>query len=174
LVLFRAPLKQRGRAILMDGPNMWIYIPGTNRPIRISPQQQLTGAASNSDVARIVFSLDYIAQKMEYRNMDNIPIIQLNLHAREKNAVYQQVNLLVEEKNLHPLKAEFFSLSGKLIRTIEYSGYKDVLGKQRPMTVTIFDAVKSGAKVVMHYYNMRIENTPPEYYQPSYLGRFAN
>ncbi len=174
LVLYRQPIKQRGRALLLDGANMWIHIPGTSRPMRISPQQQLTGAVSNADVARVVFSLDYIADSIEKNQLDDRPALKLDLRARQNNTSYQRIHLWVAENNLHPLKADFFSLSGKLIRTIHYSGYQNILGQQRPTVLQISDALQPTAKATLNYSNFRIQDTPEEYYQPSYLGRLEN
>jgi outer membrane lipoprotein-sorting protein len=174
LVLYRQPAMQRGRALLLDGTNMWIYIPGTSRPMRISPQQQLTGAVSNADVARVVFSLDYVAESMEKHRLGDVPALKLDLRARQSNVTYQRVELWIAEKDLHPLKAEFFSLSGKLIRTIQYGGYRNILGQQRPTTIQISDAINPAMKATLTYSNFKIQDTPEEYYQPSYLGRLAN
>lgn len=174
LVLYRQPIKQRGRSLLLDGSNMWIYIPGTSRPMRISPQQQLTGAVSSADVARVVFSLDYMAESIEKQRIDDLPVLKLDLHARQNSVTYQRIHLWVTEKELHPLKADFFSLSGKLIRSIQYSGYQNVLGKQRPTILEISDAINPTVKATMSYSNFKIKDTPEEYYQPSYLGRLEN
>jgi len=174
LVLYRQPIKQRGRALLLDGANMWIYIPGTSRPVRISPQQQLIGAVSNADVARVVFSLDYTADSIEKQRLDDLSALKLDLHARQNGVPYQRIHLWVAEKNLHPLRADFFSLSGKLIRTIKYSGYQSVLGKERPTILQISDAINPTIKATLSYSGFKIQNTPEEYYQPSYLGRLAN
>src|SRR2546426_10229428 len=43
LVRFTEPPKIKGRAILMNGENTWIYIPGTRGALRISAQQRLLG-----------------------------------------------------------------------------------------------------------------------------------
>jgi len=34
------------------GDDMWVYLPDTRRPVRITPLERLTGDASNGDVAR--------------------------------------------------------------------------------------------------------------------------
>ena len=47
------PVKVAGRAILFVEQNMWIYVPGTRRALRISPQQRILGGVSNADVAPI-------------------------------------------------------------------------------------------------------------------------
>ncbi|AMW35897.1 outer membrane lipoprotein-sorting protein [Haematospirillum jordaniae] len=174
LVLYRQPVKQRGRALLLDGANMWIYIPGTSRPVRISPQQQLIGAVSNADVSRVVFSLDYTADSIEKQRLDDLSALKLDLHAQKSSAPYQRIHLWIAEKNLHPLRADFFSLSGKLIRTIKYSGYQNVLGKERPTILQISDSINPTIKATLSYSGFKIQNTPEEYYQPSYLGRLAN
>ena len=174
LSLFRKPVKENGRALLMDGPNMWIYIPGTSRPLRISPQQQLTGAVSNADVARTVFRLDYEAGHVEKQPLDGLPALKLDLRARESNVLYPKIELWIAENDLHPLKADFFSLSGKLIRTVQYGGYQDILGRQRPTELRITDAINPAVKATLVYSDFKIKETPLEYYQPSYLGRLGN
>lgn len=174
LVQYRQPIKQRGRALLLDGPNMWIYIPGTSRPVRISPQQQLIGAVSNADVARVVFNLDYEAERVEKARLGDTPVLRLTLRARQATTSYQSVILRVADPGLRPLTAEFYSLSGKLIRTIRYEGYQQVLGVARPTVLNIADAINPAVTATLTYSNFRIKETPEAYFQPSYLGRLAN
>lgn len=174
LVLYRQPVKQSGRALLLDGANMWIHIPGASRPVRISPQQQLIGAVSNADVARVVFSLDYSTDSMEKVRLDEQQVIRLDLRAKQNSVPYQRIQLWVSEKDLHPLRADFFSLSGKMVRTITYSGYQTVLGRLRPTVLQISDAINPATKATLTYSKFKIQETPEEYYQPSYLGRLKN
>ena len=174
LVLYRQPLKQRGRAMLLDGPNMWIHIPGTNRPIRISAQQQLVGAVSNADVARVVFSIDYDSDRIEKLRMGDTPALKLSLRAKQRTSSYQTVSLWVGDQDYRPLKAEFFSLSGKLVRTIDYKGYKSVLGKLRPTVLEISDAINPSVSATLTFSDFKVKETPAEYYQPSYLGRLSH
>lgn len=174
LVLYRQPLKQRGRALLLDGPNMWIHIPGTNRPIRISAQQQLAGAVSNADVARVVFSIDYDSERIEKVRVGDTPALKLSLRAKQRTSSYQTIQLWVGEQDYRPLKAEFYSLSGKLVRTIQYGGYKPVLGRHRPTVLEITDAINPSVSATLTFSNFKIKETPAEYYQPSYLGRLSH
>src|ERR1051326_4121523 len=59
IVEFVAPATDKGKFLLMLRDAMWIYMPSASRPIRISPLQRLTGQASNGDVARTNFTVDY-------------------------------------------------------------------------------------------------------------------
>ncbi len=57
-VEFMSP-RDKGRHLLMLGDDMWIYLPDTSRPIRITPLERLSGDASNGDVARTNYAVDY-------------------------------------------------------------------------------------------------------------------
>jgi hypothetical protein len=59
IVEFTAPQTEKGKYLLMLRDAMWIYMPSASRPIRISPLQRLMGQASNGDVARTSFTVDY-------------------------------------------------------------------------------------------------------------------
>ncbi len=170
LVLYREPVKQRGRVLLMDGPDMWIFIPGTSRALRISPQQQLVGGVSHADVARVVFDLDYTAQSLNQVEEKGKTLLKLALTSKAANTPYRSLILYCTEA-YEPVKAEFYSLSGKLLRTAYYESYQTVLGKKRPMAIRMVSAVDSGENVRLVYSDMGIKETPRSYYQPSYLNQ---
>ena len=50
-VEFLSP-REKGRHLLMLGDDMWVYLPDTSRPVRITPLERLAGDASNGDGAR--------------------------------------------------------------------------------------------------------------------------
>ena len=58
VVKFTDPARERGKAMLMVNDDLWMYIPGSKRTFRISPQQRLMGDVSNADVARVNFADD--------------------------------------------------------------------------------------------------------------------
>ena len=170
LVLYRQPVKQRGRVLLMDGPDMWIFIPGTSRALRISPAQQLVGGVSHADVARVVFNIDYSADSLEVVNEDGKNMYKLALTSKATNTPYRSITLYCLE-NYEPVKAEFFSLSGKLLRTAYFENYQMILGKMRPMSIRMISAVSASENVVLMYSDMAVKETPKSYYQPSYLNQ---
>ena len=57
-VEFMSP-REKGRHLLMLGDDMWVYLPDTSRPVRITPLERLSGDASNGDVARTNYAVDY-------------------------------------------------------------------------------------------------------------------
>ena len=49
-VEFMSP-REKGQHLLMLGDDMWVYLPDTSRPVRITPLERLSGDASNGDIA---------------------------------------------------------------------------------------------------------------------------
>ncbi len=165
LVKFTYPANNKGRLFLMVGNNMWIYIPDTRRPIRISPQQRLLGQISNGDVARVVYSLDYnatlLGKEGEYS--------KLELTAKTKDATYSRILLWTDTENFAPQKAEFYAASGKLLKTALYKSYSMVLGKERPKILEIHDELRKDEYSIMEYSNMKVDDTPKAFFQEAYL-----
>nr|VFK53680.1 MAG: Outer membrane lipoprotein-sorting protein [Candidatus Kentron sp. TUN]VFK54067.1 MAG: Outer membrane lipoprotein-sorting protein [Candidatus Kentron sp. TUN]VFK55267.1 MAG: Outer membrane lipoprotein-sorting protein [Candidatus Kentron sp. TUN] len=170
LVKYTAPLTARGKLLLMLEENMWIYIPGTRRAIRISPQQQLLGQVSNADVARVVYSIDYRADAMVEEKSENTDAYRVTLKPRN-NSPYGKIELVVAKSDCRPLKAAFYTLSGRLLKTISYHDYRDVAGRSRPMQLEIEDAIKKGERTLLDYSNLDIVDTPDSWFQKNYLPR---
>nr|WP_113869420.1 outer membrane lipoprotein-sorting protein [Brenneria salicis]NMN90758.1 outer membrane lipoprotein-sorting protein [Brenneria salicis ATCC 15712 = DSM 30166]RBP57726.1 outer membrane lipoprotein-sorting protein [Brenneria salicis ATCC 15712 = DSM 30166]RLM28864.1 hypothetical protein BHG07_16610 [Brenneria salicis ATCC 15712 = DSM 30166] len=171
LVLYTQPIKNKGRAILLTDRNMWIYIPGTSRAMRISPQQQLVGAASNADISRVVFNIDYTPVSSMTKTQNDSEVIELELQAKEASTPYRKVVLTVKKNNFHPLKADFYSLSGKKLKSIDYLEYAPILGEQRPVKLVIRDSINTSKITTLTYADFSLEKTPEAFYQPSYLNR---
>jgi len=171
LVIYEAPPMNKGRVLLLVGNNMWIYIPGTRNPLRISPQQQIIGGVSNADAARVVFHLDYNVDAVTQDVLDGQDVLKLSLTAKTTGAAYKNITLWIEEDTYHPVKAEFLALSGKLLKTVYYKEYKEVLGRKRPTILEVHDGIRKSEISIMKYSEMKIENTPDAYYQKTFMGR---
>src|SRR5574343_1302408 len=58
LILFRSP-GEVGQKVLMSGDDFWMLLPGSARPMRITPLQKLLGDASTGDIATMSWAEDY-------------------------------------------------------------------------------------------------------------------
>lgn len=169
LVKFNYPPENKGRLLLMVGNNMWIYIPGTRGPIRISPQQRLLGQISNGDVARVVYSLDYSAELLGKEKIDKKQCFKLELTSKTMEATYSRILLWAEINSFKPEKAEFYATSGKLLKTAIYKNYTNVLGKEKPLILEVYDELRKDEYSIMEYSNMDIADTPRAFFQKTYL-----
>lgn len=174
LVLYQAPHSTRGRVLLMVEDNVWVYIPGTSNPIRISPQQQLMGQVSNADVARVVYSLDYQVTGVDTDVYNNENVLVLHLSAKTKGAAYKAITLWVKPDVYLPIKAEFYAVSGRHLKTAYYKKYQSILGALRPTVLDIHDAVQTNAITTLEYTDFTVDTTPDAFYQKSYMERVSN
>ena len=112
--------KEAGRAVLMLGDQMWLLLPGTRRPVRVSPQQRLMGPAAGGDVARTRFHEDYTVEGMVEDAGEGRPCWRLELAARRPSLSARKVLLWVAKDGVVPVRAEFRLASGKLARTAHF------------------------------------------------------
>ncbi len=112
--------KETGRAVLMLGDQMWLLLPGTKRPVRVSPQQRLMGPAAGGDVARTRFREDYTVEGMAEDTCDGRPCWRLDLTAKRPSLSARKVLLWVAKEGVLPVRAEFRLASGKLARTAHF------------------------------------------------------
>jgi hypothetical protein len=109
--------KEKGRAVLLLGDQMWLLLPNSKRPVKVTPQQRLLGPAAGGDVARTRFREDYTVQSLTQEGLDGQDCWRLELAARRPALSARQVILWVAKEGILPLKAEFHLASGKLART---------------------------------------------------------
>lgn len=169
VVKFTNPARERGKAMLMVNDDLWMYIPGSKRTFRISPQQRLLGDVSNADVARVNYAEDYastILKKSE--KVDGKDCYLIELTAKNKVS-YAKIHYWVEHKNYRPVKATFFAVSGKPLKYATYKGYKSIAGTVRPTVVYIVDGIKPDWKSEIHYTSMGKKSFPASIFQQSAL-----
>ena len=169
LVKFTYPKRDKGKVMLMVGNNLWIYIPTSRNPIRISQQQRLIGQVSNGDVVRTNFSQDYFASLLEEIELEGKNCYLLELIAKSNEVAYHRIIYWVEKGSFNPVKSEFYTISGKLLKSAYYQGYKDILGRERITQMVIADNLREGQTSIMEYSNMKIEEFPDHIFQKSYL-----
>ena len=124
---------------------MWLTRPGLSKPIPISPRQRMSGQASNGDIAATNYAGDYDAELSGNETVDSEACHVLELRARHKRATYDRIRYWVSVKRVVAVKAEFYSLSGKLLKTarFEYDNAIEYEGKRIPFVskMTIRDAL---------------------------------
>ena len=112
--------KEKGRAVLLRGDEMWLLLPGTKHPIRVTPQQRLLGPASGGDVARTRFREGYRVEGAEAASLEGRPCWRLDLIAKRPSLSARTVRLWVAREGEVPLLAEFHLASGLLARTARF------------------------------------------------------
>lgn len=169
MVYFTLPAKWKGRKMLMIGNDVVMIFPNTSKPVRLSPSQRLMGNVANGDVARVSFSLDYNSTLIGEEKLDNKDCYRLKLTAKNAGTTYNSIDLWVEKDNFFPLKAIFYSLSGKELKEAYYSDLKTLAGSERISKITIYDYIKKDSYSVIEFLSMEREDFSEKYFNIDYL-----
>lgn len=171
VIMILEPASERGQIMLMKGRDLWIFMPEVSQPIRLGLSQRLTGQVANGDLARINFSADYTPTILRAETIDGRPANVLELMANDRTVTYHRVLLWVDKTTDRPLKAQFFSLSNRLMKTCAYEDYQYVAGTQRPMRLVMEDALVPGNRSVLVYRGLKLRNLPDQVFSKDYLKK---
>jgi outer membrane lipoprotein-sorting protein len=171
VVMVTAPASERGQIILMKGRDLWIFMPEVSQPIRIALAQRLTGQVANGDLARANFAGDYTPRIVRSEKIDDESYYVLELKAVDRSVTYQRVVYWVNQKNRWPLKAEFYSLSNRLMKRCRYEDYQTMAGRLRPTRLVMEDALRRGEKSILRYSRMKLRNLPDKIFTKDYLKK---
>ncbi|MBK7356861.1 outer membrane lipoprotein-sorting protein [Propionivibrio sp.] len=171
VVMVTEPASERGQIILMKGRDLWVFMPDVSQPIRIALSQRLTGQVANGDLARANFSADYNPKLLRTDSIDNENYHVLDLIAVDRSVTYQRVVYWVRQRDFWPYKAEFYSLSNRLLKTCKYENYQTMEGRLRPTRLVMEDALKSGEQSVLEYGSMKLRDLPDKIFTKDYLKK---
>lgn len=175
LAEFLAPARIKGRKLLMLDRNMWFIKPGLKKPVPISPRQKLAGGAANGDIASTNYAGDYKPEAVSDDTFNGDECYYFNLVSDNKRVTYDRISYWINKKNKLGVKAEFYTVSGKLLKTavFEYDNTIDVDGETRPFVskMVITDAVVAENITTMIYENVRVKNIPDSAFNLNLLRR---
>jgi outer membrane lipoprotein-sorting protein len=168
IVEFTFPQTEKGKYLLMLRDAMWIYMPTASRPIRISPMQRLMGQASNGDVARTSFTVDYDAKSVA----DDGDAFVIDLVAKDSSVAYNRVRLWIDKQSYEPRRADFYVVSGKLIKRANYKAYGTMAGRRVVTEIEIDDLLRPGNRTVMRYANLTPKENAEKMFTKDALGKW--
>jgi outer membrane lipoprotein-sorting protein len=155
--------KEKGRSVLMLGDRMWLLVPGSRRPLQVTPQQRMMGPAAGGDVARTRFRQDYTVQALHEETQEGRPCWRLELVAKSAQLSARTAQLWVAKEPLQPLKAEFYMASGKLARTATFGPPVQTLGQTVLSGMELLEP--SGAKVSLVFSRWSKGGQDPERFE---------
>lgn len=171
VVMVTEPASERGQILLMKGRDLWIFMPDISQPVRLSLSQRLTGQVANGDLARANFAGDYNATILRTDTIDGEKYYVLELSGVDRSVTYHKVLYWVRQSNFWPYRAEFYSLSDRLLKTSRYENFQPLLGKQRPTRLVMEDALRKGEESVLEYSEMKLRDLPDKIFTKDYLKK---
>ena len=171
VVMTTEPASERGQILLMKGRDLWIFMPEISQPIRLSMSQRLTGQVANGDLARANFAGDYNATILRSDTIDGDKYYVLELIGVDRSVTYHKVLYWVRQSDFWPYRAEFYSLSDRLLKTARYDNFQVILGKKRAARLVMTDALRTGEESVLEYTEMKLRDLPDKIFTKDYLKK---
>ena len=177
LLRYLQPARDSGKLMLKSGSDMWFFDPASKASIRVSPQQRLMGQAANGDVVTVNFASDY---KVTSSSEDDITdgerrprkAQKLLLVATNENATYGSIELWLDAERHAPIKVQFLSDSGRLLKTAFYRRFQRQLGADRPTETVIIDGLRPTSVTIVRFSDYTARKIPVTWFQRDHLPRF--
>lgn len=158
------PARSAGGRLLQMGRNMWYGRPDIQKPVSISSRQKMMGPAANGDIASTNYVKQYDATLLPEQQLDGEPVYVLNLVGKNKWVTYDRIVYYVSRARLVPVKAEFFTVSGKLFKSAAFETGNTILRDGRKQAfisrMVIRDAIVSGNVSVLEYSGVKVAPIP--------------
>ncbi len=181
LVLMKSPA-DAGQKVLMLADDFWLLMPGSQRPMRITPSQKLMGDASTGDIATLSWSDDYTATLVGEEPClpeGEAPTgaaparrcLHLALQASRKGVSYARIELWVGSQRHEPVRADLYVHSDKLAKQARFT--LDKAGKLVEEMV-LQDQLSHHKLTRIQYLSRQARQVPDTWLNPMFLARNPN
>jgi len=169
-VEFLAPQEERGRKMLAQGRNYWSTFPDSKRIVTISKREMIGNSAfAMADIFQLDADNDYDPEVVGEEMADKVKLLKLDLKAKHDDVPYVNVKYWVEEPSSFPVKAEFYGLSGKLLKVLTVQSRKEIGGLTRPEVSKMEDSINKGHVSYWKTKSMIARDVPDSVFTKEYL-----
>jgi outer membrane lipoprotein-sorting protein len=165
VITFLEPANLKGRKIIINDRDMQLVIPKVKNPIHITASQRLAGGVSYGDIIGVSYAQNYIAKIDGEETIAGLgpdgnktnagQCFVLDLTAVNAGSNYHKIILWVAKENLMPVKADFFTLSGKKMSTVYYAAPKKVNGGTVVTKMFLFDQINIAKHYAIEYLDIK-------------------
>ncbi len=145
VVTFLGPKEEVGRKMLANGNNYWSTFPDSKKVVTVSRKEMIGNSAfALADIFQLDADKDYDPTIAGEETVNGIVLLKLNLKAKRDEAPYAKIEYWVEKKDYFPVSAKFYSVSGKLLKSMSVEDRGKLGGRVRPSKVKMVDSVTKG------------------------------
>ena len=171
LVLMRSSA-EAGQKVLMLGDDFWLLMPGSQRPMRITPSQKLLGDAAAGDIATMAWADDYEGSAGPEAPCPPPEASRrcrpLALTATRRGVTYARIDLWLGAARHEPVSADLYVQSDKLAKRARF--VLDKAGTQVDEMV-LLDQLGSGKETRVRYLSRAPRAVPEAWLNPMFLAR---
>ncbi|WP_338848368.1 outer membrane lipoprotein-sorting protein [Massilia sp. W12] len=150
LLAMQWPATSKHKYLLKSGLNLWMYFSDVRRSIRLSARDSFMGTdANNYDVMQTNLLKDYNMTSFSEVQLDGENVLKVELAAKPNTEGYAKLISYISPKEKRLIKNECYSISGSMIKTVQFKGIQEV-GKFRiPRSVLITSMVNKDRSTLM-------------------------
>jgi negative regulator of sigma E activity len=158
-----APPEAKGQKILRVKDEVKIFFPDICKIVPVTSKTSLLGTTfTSTDILRVDLVKDYHATLVGTEIMAGQSAYKLELKAKDETVAFDRVLYWVAEKDFLPLRGEYYTQSGRLLRVLTLSEPKRLGGAVRMSKSVIEDALTAGAKTTSTIQEMEVVKDLPE------------
>ncbi len=166
------PPRNKGEKMLTAGENMWLYLPKINKTMRISESNSFSNSDfSNMDILNPNLSDDYTPTLLGIENYKDEEAYKLELNAKTEEVPYAKILYWIRKKDLYPLRRDFYTFSGHLLKHLVMQTKTDVR-KGMPDVFIMSSVLEKDKYTVLRYLKFEDGKTfPPETFRKDSLTK---
>lgn len=171
IVEFTAPKAEIGRKLLAVKNSYWSTFPDSKRVHAISRREMIGNSAfALADLFQMDAENDYDPDIVKTEKVDDQMCLLLELKAKHSEAPYHRILYHVEETGFFPVRAQFFGVSGKHLKTMSVEKRGLLNGKIRPKVLKMVDAVVAGKTSMWTTNKITPKQLPDKMFSVQYLS----
>ena len=166
------PSYKRGQGYLQADENLWFYDPESGQFSHTTLEDRFQDSdAKNGDFNKSTYAEDYTVGAATEQSLGKYACWVLDLNAKSDSVSYPFMKIWVTEDSHLVLKAEDYSLTKRLMRTVLYPGYTAVSGRYIPTRMIFLDNLTPGNRTELTRSALSLSALPDSVYTKSYLQR---
>jgi hypothetical protein len=142
LVRFLDPA-EKGKFLLRREGSLYLIAPRAKKPVKLTPDYRLSGAASLDEILGTRYSREYVVVSESSEGPD-ADLVALELEARSPGASYPTVRYIVRRSTHRPARADLRLASGKTARIVDFLEWMEA-PRPHPSRLRVSDALNPKA-----------------------------
>lgn len=179
VALCLAPPADQGKSVFTGDKEVWFFDPKSKHPTRVSPHH-FKGRFFVSDALSTSFNSEYETEldgeeTIPDASHHNVLCLRLKMKKRDKSGLTPElIEYWVDKKLLQPIRGQFFTGNGKLLRTSYYAAYAKVFGETRPTRVLVVSNTEKGVITDIKFSDFALREWPEAMFSKDALEKVSH
>ena len=166
------PSYKRGQGYLQADENVWFYDPESGQFSHTNLKDNFQDSdTKNGDFNKSTYAEDYEVTAATEETLGKYDCWILDLKSKNDSVAYPFMKIWVTKDSHLMLKAEDYSLTRRLMRTVLYPSYTRVADHVLPTRVLFIDNLTQGNRTEVTRSDLSLSGLPDSLFTKSYLQR---